>query len=210
MCYIPLSNTRMNVDDHVRLLFPIPLYHHHISLSDDYRQSLIEFIRRDLETIEECPDPFYSKTNYFEKKRIDHPIFEELVHQIEHHIQKYCQISNIRFEQLNDTSMWYSISKYGQQHMMHDHNNSVVSGVFYLQIPKDKTLYLTFQNRDVHTLAHLHDSTKTSFSTYQTHHEELKTGLILLFPGHVFHGFGPNPSQQEKIAIAFNYGFIKH
>ena len=66
----------------------------------------------------------------------------------------------------------------------HSHANSVISGVYYIDVPDDNMGDIVFDDRKVTP----------------------KTNTLLLFPNNIFHAVEPNQSDKSRISIAFNYG----
>lgn len=198
-----------SLDNHVKLLFPTPIYTNYINLSADYKKELTIFIRDNISNIDNTSNPFHSKTTYFSESDMNHPIFDELISYIDFHVNSFASFLGIGGPHLGCKSLWSTISSYGQQHFIHHHGKCPISGVFYLQIPSDKRLTLNFQGKQSFNF---HSSMSESEIDAQcklkdTHEEVCETNKIVLFTGDTLHGFEPNPSNEEKIAIAFNYDY---
>ena len=64
--------------------------------------------------------------------------FEQLQKKINTHVQKYIKALNYDCDtkQLSMTNFWVNVMPPGAQHTAHIHPNSVISGTFYVDIPK--------------------------------------------------------------------------
>lgn len=197
---------------HVKLLFPTMLYQDHISITEEYREELIQYIRERVQKLDRAKSEFDVLTTYFHDDDRLNPLFDEIIGKIDEHVEIFCKEVGIPMEasQFNKT-FWSTISQYGQCHFTHHHGSSKISGCYYLQIPKDKPLSLLFQG--THGLNRFEEKFKVDkedphYSLHSDEHEEpLDTDKILLFNGGTLHGYMPNPSKQDKITIAFNYGY---
>lgn len=196
----------INEAEHVKLVFPTPIYTNYISLPKQYENALITFIREQIHEIKnEFPNPFTTKTSYFLNNDMRHSIFNELIEQIDLHVYAFARYLNISHH-LFCKSMWSSISSYGQQHAVHHHGSCAISGVYYLSIPTDKNLNLFFQSRHSFQFPYcIADNEINASILKDTHEEKCETSKIILFTGDTLHGFEPNPSHEDKIAVAFNY-----
>ena len=101
-------------------------------------------------------------------------------------------------------NLWYNVNGLGSFNRPHDHPNCVVSGVYYISIPKDSGSIIFF-NEDVGKFYTLIDSyNEYNSSTWKIDPEENK---CILFPSYLKHYVEPNLNKKERISISFNYGF---
>jgi len=101
-------------------------------------------------------------------------------------------------------NLWYNVNGLGSFNRPHDHPNCVVSGVYYISIPKNSGSII-FLNEDVgkfYTLIDLYNEYNSS--TWKIDPEENK---CILFPSYLKHYVEPNLNKKERISISFNYGF---
>ena len=125
-----------------------------------------------------------SISSYF----IDNKIFKEKI--------QYC-ISNA----------WININAKGGSNALHDHPGASLSGVFWINAPKDSG-NIVFKNPhnfvESSTLPRYADHLSASFNKYQSFYLEPKEGYMVLFPSHIQHNVNENLSNEDRISISFN------
>lgn len=134
-------------------------------------------LRKNIFEVAELPnlrEVFFSKSKYF---------LNEL---------GYTELSNLHFD-----NCWANISKKGDYIFPHNHNGSLISGVYYVKSSLDDKI--TFFNSP----SMLPDPNKWNELNYQNCSYSCIPGSLLLFTSDFIHG---NDLQQsdEKIAISFN------
>ena len=105
------------------------------------------------------------------------------------------------------TNSWVNINRPGDQGGIHNHNNSLISGVLYLKT-NDSSGDIIFY-RDVMSLLPFPPSLDLGMgptNIYNCKHfgHRPKTGDICLFPSFVMHSVGLNESDQERWCLPFN------
>ena len=108
------------------------------------------------------------------------------------------------------TESWYKETVPGNDHIDHNHPNSMLSGVVYLNVPKGNTHHeglnlIHVENRGVfkhHDFRYDYTSTKyNQISTFIP----VETGDIVLFPSYLYHFVSRNESENEsRRIISFN------
>ena len=101
-------------------------------------------------------------------------------------------------------SCWCNINNFGSFNKPHQHVNSVISGVYYVSIPKNSG-NIVFMNQNL-------DSFYQSIKQYNKYNSTTwnvkpENNLCLLFPSYLMHYVEPNLNKEERISISFNYGF---
>ena len=144
-----------------------------------------------------------------EKSILDRPEFKSMKDVIFSHVKKYekdvCGFkSSLSFKL---TESWYKETVPGDNHPSHNHPNSMLSGVVYLNVPiGDEGLHLIhIENRGVFkTHEFVYDFTPTKYNEFKTY-IPVKTGDIVLFPSYLFHFVSHNQSENEsRKIISFN------
>lgn len=135
------------------------------------------------------------------------PTFAELELHIRKHVAKYISSLklNIKPSQLSMTTCWVNIMGPNSAHSMHIHPQSVISGTYYVQMPKNCSAikfedprYLQFMARPP---VHINADKK-----YQTHISiPAKSGEMVLFESWIKHEVPINTTQNQRISISFNY-----
>jgi uncharacterized protein (TIGR02466 family) len=168
-------------------LFPKLLYSDILNISDAYNEEIKTEIYRLTKGIEKGPE---SVTNFNIKCReniLDNPVFNPFFSLIREHVSTFCKSAGYYSENMRIVDPWVSITYPGQQHNLHTHGLSTISGVYYVQA--EPFMNLHFVNPGSHIIR-------------KDHSEQLETKKLLLFDGSLIHGF---PAVNEtKITIAFN------
>jgi len=104
------------------------------------------------------------------------------------------------------TQSWFNYTKSDQFHHKHNHPNSLISGVFYINADKEVDS-ITF-HKDF-----LEDGIKLNTTKYNMFNAisctfPVETGNILLFPSSLIHGVGKKKGNNIRISLSFNV-FIK-
>jgi len=105
---------------------------------------------------------------------------------------------------LKITQSWANYAKNGQEHHIHHHNNSIISGVFYVDTnPNDVLIF--YRNTSMRPFK-IETEEYNSWNSDQLwfHAEE---GNLLLFPSLLAHGVPKVTEEKERISISFNSFF---
>lgn len=141
---------------------------------------------------------------YIEMKELE----DKILDQSENCIRDYGY--NINFCKLKIENFWFNINNYGHSNAVHIHDNSFISGCFYIKATPGQGNITFYKNHAldyiVSSQAVIDHYTPISASaiTY-----ECMTGKLLMFPGHLPHGVGHNPTHEDRISIAFNVKLIR-
>ena len=106
------------------------------------------------------------------------------------------------------TQSWSTINTTNAFHQPHEHSNTFISLVYYAQC-KSGDIYFDLNTTSIKECFNF-DYTIDKFNIYnsQTWTLPMKTGSIVLFPGHLRHGSLPNKSSEPRIIVGANF-FIK-
>ena len=143
---------------------------------------------------------------------LDRPEFKSMKDVVFSHVKKYerdvCGFkSSLSFKL---TESWYKETVPGDDHLDHNHPNSMLSGVVYLNVPKGNTHHeglnlIHVENRGVfkhHDFRY--DYTPTKYNQISTF-IPVETGDIVLFPSYLYHFVSRNESENEsRRIISFN------
>ena len=143
---------------------------------------------------------------------LDRPEFKSMKDVVFSHVKKYekdvCGFkSSLSFKL---TESWYKETVPGDDHLDHNHPNSMLSGVVYLNVPKGNTHHeglnlIHIENRGVfkhHDFRY--DYTPTKYNQISTF-IPVETGDIVLFPSYLYHFVSRNESENEsRRIISFN------
>jgi len=142
-------------------------------------------------------------TTSLESYVLDNPALADLKKSIEACIDYYkkeilCPKDDI---EIYITQSWLNVSEKGQHHHIHNHTNSFLSGVFYIQTD-DKNNKITF-HRDRYDMIKL---IPKEFNEYNSKSWWLpaEVGNIIIFPSHLQHDVSINESNEPRISLSFN------
>ncbi len=139
-----------------------------------------------------------------------HAEIQKLIEEIEECAQKmHDELGFIKELSQKVSAMWININQKGDRNMIHFHDRSIFSGVFYLQTKAklgDGSLsfrspnYMTMSTQWLsHRIIDNHGS-ETS-SGWQMWHP---AGNLVIFPGWLEHEVLPHNSEEDRISISFN------
>tara|TARA_B100001250_G_scaffold302222_1_gene263937 strand:+ start:315 stop:977 length:663 start_codon:yes stop_codon:yes gene_type:complete len=156
----------------------------------------------------------------------DRPEFKSMKDAVLFHVKKYerdiCGFKNPVSFRL--TESWYRETVPGNDHGLHNHPNSMLSGCIYLHVPKQPeghldrmsadgwsgkghegiNLYHPEQRGVFKDYGFLYDYIETKYNAVRTY-VPVESGDIILFPSHINHFVSCNDSQTEsRKIIAFN------
>lgn len=101
---------------------------------------------------------------------------------------------------LRITQSWLNISTTGEFHHMHNHPNSMVSGVLYIETGEDDIIQF-YRTRE--TTSFLHESDGYNQYNSTNWYLPVKTGQLILFPSHLYHDV-PQVKSSRRISLSFN------
>lgn len=167
------------------VIFPCLLYREILDVSDEYNSQLT----REIEHMGILETSFFASDRLFENS-----VFTHLTEHITRAVNEYARmVGTDRTFRIH--SMWANYSKKGACMGTHTHGTHPISGVYYINIPKCPEGYF---------LRFIYDKWTLRGNEWD---EPLESKKLLLFEGWVLHGYAPNPSNEPKIAISFNFEF---
>ena len=205
-------------------IFPTPLYRVH-GKTEKFRFLItkeIEDVIKDLEyqtsKPEALPPPEFPRANV--NDRLDGQVqiyhisenkwilednkFKKIRSFCEEHIDNYVEkvIGPADGYDFCITQSWLNITKPGQEHGRHHHENTTISGIFYIK--NASHCPINFYNK-IHTKHDLSMNLKTA-TPYNTvvASTAVKDGDLLLFPGWLDHSVDKNNHTTDRISLAFN------
>jgi uncharacterized protein (TIGR02466 family) len=107
-------------------------------------------------------------------------------------------------------NFWFNINNQNNGNAVHIHDNSFLSGCFYLKARPGQGSITFYKNHAldyiVSSQAELDHYTPISASAISFEPEDAK---LIMFPGHLPHGVGYNPTNEDRISVAFNVKIIR-
>jgi uncharacterized protein (TIGR02466 family) len=138
---------------------------------------------------------------------LDTPEFKNLKAELTKKVQEYLvQIYNPKYPiEIYITQSWFNWTSKDQYHAMHEHPNSFLSGVLYIDADKSKDTIMFYKPN--------YQQIAIEPTQYNEHNSgsrwfNVSTGDIILFPSHLSHAVEPIKEERTRISLAFNT-FIK-
>jgi uncharacterized protein (TIGR02466 family) len=108
--------------------------------------------------------------------------------------------------QLKFGNLWININGHHDYNLIHDHQKSILSGVYYVSVPEDNMGDLVLHRGDNAEFFFTSDVQRestmaNSFSCVKP----AKESTFYLFPSWIKHHVERNESHKERISVAFNF-----
>lgn len=103
---------------------------------------------------------------------------------------------------LHMTNSWLNVTQETQSHDLHNHNNSVLSGVLYIKT-NDSTPSITFSRLHPPMLLNFTAEENNFFNSLEWE-LPVEDNCIVIFPSQCFHYVKKNVTSKDRISIAFN------
>ncbi len=135
--------------------------------------------------------------------------FDELRLKIDASMAKYVRALeiDIRPQELKMDSMWVNVMPPGVSHSMHIHPLSVISGTYYLQVPKGTRGLKLEDPRMVNFMASPPRKAKARQPNQRFVEMSPREGEVLLFESWLRHEVPVNPTRSDRVSISFNYSW---
>ena len=111
---------------------------------------------------------------------------------------------------LKFTNLWINVNKYRDYNSIHDHPNSVISGVYYVKTFKNSGML-----RFINPLADcMGKSFRDQISEFNPNNSSVwdicpEDNLLVLFPSFLKHEVLPNLNKNKRISISFNIDILR-
>lgn len=203
----------------IETLFPSYVYHK--SILNSRMKNLNQDLVKESQKIREIDDQGqkWSQKNYLggytsygsmSELHLFSSSFDELRKKIDKEIAHFVQHleMDISPKELKMRNCWINIMNQHVTHSMHIHPLSVISGTYYLKIPKGSS-GLKFEDPRLNSfMASPPRKTKA-----QRHNQRFVTlqpqvGDVILFESWMRHEVTPQPKEAERISISFNYDWL--
>jgi len=202
-------------DFQVAGIFPTPIYIAQREIGLD-NSGLTETEDKEIEEIIEngmmaTNDTHPELRSMSEDKYIFNDKLQDIKEFCEDHIDNYVkEVHNPRKDlEFYITQSWLNYTKLGGSHGMHTHQNSWISGVFYLSAPEGNGICFYDPNMRIKRILKI-DSSLENPSQWSGEKitVPLETNKLVLFPSWLGHAVDPNPEQTTtRLSLAFNVFF---
>ncbi|BAZ41877.1 hypothetical protein NIES4101_78450 [Calothrix sp. NIES-4101] len=189
--------------------FPTPVWHFTV---DNYQQ-LNSILLQEIDAEQQCDrqgekwsnvlgwhsvNNLHERKHFYEFTQIIHKNVLEVAHFLRWDLQKFS---------LNITTCWAIVNGKLASNSVHNHPNSILSGVYYLKAPENCGGLFFSDPRPASQMLippvvefNLWTLPKVSYKPYE--------GTMLLFPSWLLHGVEMNMSEETRISLSFNIGMI--
>ena len=144
---------------------------------------------------------FISKDSYV----LDNPILKKMKEKFQTLVDHYCYefFQFDRKHQFYITQSWMNFNPKGTGHHLHFHPNSMISSVYFLQVPEDCPP-ITFHAGT--TAFPQFDFTTTKWNEFNSKSWWIgaEKNSLLLFPSTLRHSVAHNPSKTPRVSMSFN------
>ena len=143
---------------------------------------------------------------------LDNPEIKNLRHRIQKCIDEYKNEIMQCENELYITNSWVNFLTTGNRHAMHYHANSMVSGVYFVNVDKDMP-NLTIQSSQVDLWPLIWERKKWTNENNLGEIILVEKNMLVLFPSKVWHNVDVNKSPNTRVSLSFNTflkGNIKH
>lgn len=138
------------------------------------------------------------------------PYFEDLERALNPHVRKFARSLDMDLQggTLRMVTAWVNIMPEGTTHSGHIHPLSVVSGTYYVSVPRGSSVIKFEDPRHAMMMAappKLPNARPRNLS-----HVTLapRAGQVVLWESWLRHEVPPNPARGERISVSFNYDWV--
>ena len=145
-----------------------------------------------------------SNTNFISDNSfiLNDNVFVSLKNFIQNTIREYALYVFNTNHEFAITQSWITKNNSGQSQEIHTHPGSIISGVFYINLPKDSGCIEFNRGRSVFEMQIDKNCTNSWMSDRYV--VSPKTGTLLLFPSNLMHSVKTNNTDQTRYSLAFN------
>ena len=181
-------------------LFPIPVYM--TDIDRDFTEKELQFVKDQKNHCVENSGNIHTKDNYI----LNRPELKDIKSFIDEVCQSYldnilCPKEDIK---IYVTQSWLNYTEEIEFHHKHEHPNSFVSGVFYIDSDKDNDLIKFFN-----PISYKQISPEINKDKYNPYNSAswffpVETGKIIMFPSSTTHQVDDKKGSNTRISLAFN------
>jgi len=138
------------------------------------------------------------------------PTFNELRLKIDKVVHQYIRDldMDVKPKDIQMCSLWINIMPAKVTHTMHIHPLSVISGSFYVQVPKGTSCFKLEDPRLVGFMASPPRRAKAKKDNQRFIELSPKAGEVVLFESWLRHEVPANPIAKDRVSISFNYHWV--
>ena len=182
----------------IHALFPLPVYKEKIRLLDNNESNFIE-------STDVCYQTLVNAVS-LNTRLLDAPTLIELRAVIEKKLDYYLKSILKVDNEIYITNSWLNKTNYKEQHFLHNHSNSILSGVYYINT-EDSLPLITFNRMQTPFLLNFIPKEFTIFNSTEWS-IPVENGCLIIFPSSLYHYVKINETTNTRTSIAFN-SFVK-
>ena len=181
-------------------LFPIPVYM--TDIDRDFTEKELQFVKDQKNHCVENSGNIHTKDNYI----LNRPEFKDIKNFIDEVCQSYldnvlCPKEDIK---IYVTQSWLNYTEENEFHHKHEHPNSFVSGVFYIDSDKETDSIKFFNPISYRQIAPEINEKKYNPYNSGSWFFSVETGKIVIFPSSTTHQVDNKKGSNTRISLAFN------
>lgn len=182
----------------VHQLWPKPVFETEIVCEKDWLNFVYDC---DYERMK-IDNGFYSKDKYILNKLPE--LKNSIMEQVNFFVHYCLMVSKVQFYFLNSWIVKHNPEDWGQEHI---HPNSLLSGVYYLDAPKDSgniVFVKGHDNTEIFPVAISPNVTEFNYLNSKEVSFSVSQHKLIIFPSTLAHRIEPNKSKQNRYTLAFN------
>jgi uncharacterized protein (TIGR02466 family) len=190
------------IESTINGIFPTPIYMS--KLDRELSKKELTFIEKSKLDHYKNDGNITSNDNYILNQKVFSSLKEDLYLRVEDYFKKVLSTTDAVTPYI--TQSWLNYTETNQYHHKHEHPNSLVSGVFYVNCHEEFDK-IKFFKKDAYQII------KPEIKDWNLYNSEtwwftVKTGDIILFPSSLTHMVETKEGDNTRISLAFNV-FIK-
>lgn len=136
-----------------------------------------------------------------------YPAFADLAKQLDRHAQRFAKELqfDLKGRALTLDSLWINVLAPGGSHGAHIHPLSVLSGTYYVEVPKGAAALKLEDPRLGLMMAAPPRKADADLDQRQFLYLQPEAGTILMWESWLKHEVPPNAAKRDRISISFNY-----
>lgn len=149
----------------------------------------------------------YTSYSSIDDLHLRFPHFEELKKKIDRHVRSFVRALDLNLQggSLQMSTCWINIMGKTTTHSSHIHPLSVISGTYYVSIPKNSSGLKFEDPRHVQFMAAPPKKSKARLSNQPFVTLSPSAGDLALWESWLRHEVPPHQSTQDRVSISFNY-----
>jgi len=188
-------------------LFPTPVLK--FNIGRNFTKEEVDYIvKKEAEVAQPPFLLFIGNNTTVNKKILEHPEMIHLKAIVESCLKEWCdKVYNPMYGdkfRLKITQSWLNYTKPGEQHKLHYHPNSIVSGVIYISANIENDMISFLSDRKMTSFIEPLGLNKFNSVTVNIH---VNQGDIILFPSDLSHSVPVNNENYTRVSLAFNSYF---